>query len=136
MQLHDPALRRLWSELVDWFKANGSGKRFEGMHFERYVEKLHNLPPEFLAAVKQKKWLATTIPASEDGLEWRKAGYYVLNSVAGSFGDAAVCLLIMANTSIGTTPVLLGLEDELPRVREELTRSLLTRSGSARSAAA
>ncbi len=121
MQLHDPRLRQLWSEMVDWFKANGSGKRFEGMHFERHVEQLHNLPEEFLAAVKQKKWLATTIPASEDGLAWRKAGYYVLNSVAGSFGDAAVCLLIMANTSIGTTPVLLGLEDELPRVREELS---------------
>ena len=121
MQLHDPKLRQLWSELVDWFRANGSGKQYDGMHFERYVEKIHNLPPEFLAAVKRKKWLATTIPASEDGLEWRKAGYYVLNSAAGSFGDAAVCLLIMANTSIGTTPVLLGLEDELPRVREELT---------------
>jgi alkylation response protein AidB-like acyl-CoA dehydrogenase/electron transfer flavoprotein alpha subunit len=106
---------------VDWFKANGSGKRFEGMHFERYVEQIHNLPPEFLAAVTRNKWLATTIPASEDGLEWRKAGYYVLNSAAGSYGDAAVCLLIMASTSIGTTPVLLGLEDELPRVREELT---------------
>ena len=108
---------------VNWStgsRANGSGKRYAGMHFERYVEKLHNLPPEFLAAVKQKKWLATTIPAAEDGLEWRKAGYYVLNSAAGSFGDAAVCLLIMASTSIGTTPVLLGLEDELPRVREEL----------------
>ena len=52
MQLHDPKLRKLWGELVDWFKANGSGKRYEGMHFERYVEKLHNLPPEFLAAVK------------------------------------------------------------------------------------
>ena len=125
MQLHDPILRKLWSELVDWFQANGSGKPYEGMHFERYVEQLHNLPAEFLAAVKQKKWLATTIPASEDGLGWRKAGYYVLNSVAGSFGDAAVCLLIMANTSIGTTPVLLGLEDELPRVREELTPLVL-----------
>jgi alkylation response protein AidB-like acyl-CoA dehydrogenase/electron transfer flavoprotein alpha subunit len=121
MQLHDPKLRKLWSELVDWFQANGSGKRFEGMHFERYVEQHHNLPAEFLAAVKKNRWLATTIPASEDGLGWRKAGYYVLNSAAGSFGDAAVCLLIMANTSIGTTPVLLGLEDELPRVREELT---------------
>ena len=121
MQLHDPKLRRLWSELVDWFRTNGSGKRFDGMHFERYIELHHNLPTEFLAAVKQKKWLATTIPASEDGLAWRKAGYYVLNSAAGSFGDAAVCLLIMANTSIGTTPVLLGMEDELPRVREELS---------------
>ena len=127
MQLHDLKLRQLWSELVGWFKENGSGKRFDGMHFERYVEKHHNLPAEFLAAVKRNTWLATTIPASEDGLAWRKAGYYVLNSVAGSYGDAAVCLLIMANTSIGTTPVLLGLEDELPRVREELTPLVLDR---------
>ncbi|HEY6010863.1 MAG TPA: acyl-CoA dehydrogenase family protein, partial [Nitrospirota bacterium] len=38
----------------------------------------------------------------------------------GSFGDAGINLLIMASTSIGTTPILLGLDDELPRVREEL----------------
>jgi alkylation response protein AidB-like acyl-CoA dehydrogenase/flavin-dependent dehydrogenase/electron transfer flavoprotein alpha subunit len=120
MQLHDPKLRQQWRDLVDWFKANAGGKSFEGMHFERYVEKIHNLPEEVIAAVKQNKWLATYVPREADGLGWRKAGYYVLNSASGSFGDAAVCLLIMASTSIGTTPVLLGLEDELPRVREEL----------------
>jgi electron transfer flavoprotein-quinone oxidoreductase len=121
MQLHDPKLRQQWRGLVDWFKANASGTNVEGMHFERYVEQIHNLPREVIAAVKRNKWLATYVPPSEDGLGWRKAGYYVLNSASGSFGDAAVCLLIMASTSIGTTPVLLGLEDELPRVREELT---------------
>ncbi len=121
MQLHDPKLRQQWRELTDWFRTNGSGKSFGGMHFERYIEQIHNLPDEVIAAVKKNRWLATTIPQAEGGLGWRKAGYYVLNSASGSFGDAAVCLLIMASTSIGTTPVLLGLEDELPRVREELT---------------
>jgi len=57
------------------------------------------------------------------------------DSVAGSFGDAAVCLLIMANTSIGTTPVLLGWRTSSPACGRSSPRSLLTRSGSARSAA-
>jgi alkylation response protein AidB-like acyl-CoA dehydrogenase/electron transfer flavoprotein alpha subunit/ferredoxin-like protein FixX len=120
VQLHDPKLRGLWNELVDWFRTNCREKKFNGLHFERYVEKVHDLPEEIVSAVKEKRWLATYIPKTEDGLGWSKAEYYVLNSAAGSFGDAAVCLLIMASTSIGTTPILLGLEDELPRVKEEL----------------
>ncbi|MHB8843939.1 MAG: acyl-CoA dehydrogenase family protein [Nitrospirota bacterium] len=121
MQLHDEALRTRWVELAGWFRENCRDRDWNGLGFERTVEKLHSLPPEVIAAVREKKWLATYIPRSEDGLGWRKADYYILNSAAGSFGDAALCLLIMASTSIGTTPVLLGLEDELPRVREELS---------------
>ena len=120
MQLHDPKLRQLWTGLTDWFRQNASGRTYEGLPFERHVEKIHNLPAEIIEAVKEHRWLATYVPKAEDGLGWRKAEYYVLNSAAGSFSDASVCLLIMASTSIGTTPVLLGLEDELPRVREEL----------------
>lgn len=121
MQLHDEALRTRWIELAGWFRENCRDKTGNGLGFERTVEALHGLPAEIIAAVREKKWLATYIPKTEDGLGWRKADYYILNSAAGSFGDAAVCLLIMASTSIGTTPVLLGLEDELPRVREELS---------------
>jgi alkylation response protein AidB-like acyl-CoA dehydrogenase/electron transfer flavoprotein alpha subunit len=120
MQLHDQALRTRWIELVSWFRENCRDKDWHGLGFERTIEKLHSLPPEVISAVREKRWLATYIPQAEDGLGWRKADYYVLNSAAGSFGDAALCLLIMASTSIGTTPVLLGIEDELPRVREEL----------------
>jgi alkylation response protein AidB-like acyl-CoA dehydrogenase/flavin-dependent dehydrogenase/electron transfer flavoprotein alpha subunit/ferredoxin-like protein FixX len=120
MQLHDTHLRNRWSELTDWFKKNCRGKKFDGLFIERYIEKIHGLPDEVIEAVKNNKWLATYIPKSEDGLGWRKAEYYILNSAAGSFGDAAIDLLIMASTSIGTTPILLGLEDELPRVRQEL----------------
>ena len=120
MQLHDAKLRARWSGLVAWFKNNCSDKKFDGLHVERFIDRGHRLPDEIIAAVKENKWLATTIPVSEDGLGWHKSEYYILNSVAGSFGDAGINLLIMASTSIGTTPILLGLQDELPRVREEL----------------
>ncbi len=120
MQLHDAKLRARWIELADWFKKNCRDKKFDGLHIERYIEKVHRLPDEVLQAAKDNKWLATTIPGTEDGLGWRKAEYYILNAMAGSFGDAGIDLLIMASTSIGTTPILLGLEEELPRVREEL----------------
>ncbi len=120
VQLHDARLRNRWTELTDWFKQNCRDKKFEGLFIERYIEKIHGLPDEVIDAVKNNKWLATYVPKSEDGLGWRKAEYYILNSAAGSFGDAGIDLLIMASTSIGTTPILLGLEDELPRVRQEL----------------
>jgi electron transfer flavoprotein-quinone oxidoreductase len=120
VQLHDPRLRARWTELAGWFKKNCRDKPYDGLSIERYIEKIHGLPDEVIAAVKEHKWLATYIPESEDGLGWRKAEYYILNSAAGSFGDAGINLLIMASTSIGTTPILLGLEEELPRVRGEL----------------
>ena len=120
IQLHDPRLRSRWTELAGWFKQNCRDREYDGLFIERYIEKIHGLPPEIIEAIKERSWLATYIPKSEDGLGWRKAEYYILNAVAGSFGDAGINLLIMANTSIGTTPILLGLEEELPRVREEL----------------
>ncbi len=120
IQLHDPRLRARWTELAGWFKKNCRDRKYDGLFIERYIEKIHGLPPEVIEAIKERGWLATYIPKSEDGLGWRKAEYYILNAVAGSFGDAGINLLIMANTSIGTTPILLGLEEELPRVREEL----------------
>jgi electron transfer flavoprotein-quinone oxidoreductase len=120
MQLHDSKLVARWTELSAWFRKNCRDKKFDGLDIEHYVDKVHRLPDEIIAAIKQNSWLATYIPKSVDGLGWRKAEYYILNSAAGSFGDASIDLLIMASTSIGTTPILLGLEDELPRVREEL----------------
>jgi electron transfer flavoprotein-quinone oxidoreductase len=120
VQLHDTKLRQRWQELAEWFRANCRDRTYDGLAFERYVEKIHGLPDEVIESVKKHAWLATYVPQELDGLGWRKAEYYILNQAAGMFGDAGICLLIMASTSIGTTPVLLGLEDELGRVREEL----------------
>jgi electron transfer flavoprotein-quinone oxidoreductase len=120
IQLHDPRLRKRWEELSGWFKKNCRDKPFNNLFIERAIEKIHGLPDELVAAIKEQKWLATYVPKSEGGLGWRKAEYYILNSASGTFGDAGINLLIMASTSIGTTPILLGINDELPCVREEL----------------
>jgi alkylation response protein AidB-like acyl-CoA dehydrogenase len=90
IQLHDAKLRSRWNELADWFRKNCSERSYNGLPFERHVERLHNLPPEIVQAVKDKRWLATYIPKDQDGLGWRKAEYYILNSAAGSFGDAGL----------------------------------------------
>jgi len=121
MQLHDAKLRSRWEELVGWFKQNCRNAKFDNRDLERYIDKVHRLPDNVIQTVRKNRWLATYVPKSLDGLGWHKAEYYILNSVAGSFGDASIDLLIMASTSIGTTPILLGLDDELPRVREELS---------------
>jgi hypothetical protein len=44
MQLHDPKLRQLWTGLTGWFRENASGRTYEGLSFERHVERIHNLP--------------------------------------------------------------------------------------------
>jgi electron transfer flavoprotein-quinone oxidoreductase len=120
MQFDDANLFRRWTDLVAWFRTNCSERLFDGLPLERAIEKHHRLPQEIIEAVRKNKWLATSIPPSLDGLGWRKAEYYLLNAAAGSFGDASIDLLIMASTSIGTTPILLGLEEEMPRVHGEL----------------
>ncbi|MBI3597331.1 MAG: acyl-CoA dehydrogenase family protein [Nitrospirae bacterium] len=120
IQLHDPSLRERWQSCTDWFIENVWMKSFEGMHIERYVEKIHGIPDGMLEGFKKNGYFSTVIPSELDGGGWWKAEYYILTTAAGRFGDAGLLLLIMASTSIGTTPMLLGLEKELPLAAQEL----------------
>ncbi|MEK6683589.1 MAG: acyl-CoA dehydrogenase family protein, partial [Nitrospirota bacterium] len=120
IQLHDPSLRKRWEDCTDWFIKNFWTKHFDGMHIERYVEKIHGIPKGVLYGFKENGYFSTIIPPELDGGGWWKAEYYILTAAAGRFGDAGLLLVIMASTSIGTTPVLLGLEKELPRAAQEL----------------
>ncbi|MDH4134982.1 MAG: acyl-CoA dehydrogenase family protein, partial [Gammaproteobacteria bacterium] len=67
---------------------------------------------------------ATVVPQAYGGKGWNKAQYSVLSTLSMSIKDTSVGLLIMASTSIGTMPVILGLEKDLPKLREELGRCL------------
>jgi electron transfer flavoprotein-quinone oxidoreductase len=120
IQLHDPSLRKRWEDCNDWFIKNFWTKSFEGMHIERYVEKIHGIPKGVLYGFKENGYFSTVIPPELDGGGWWKAEYYILTTAAGRFGDAGLLLVIMASTSIGTTPMLLGLEKELPLAAQEL----------------
>ncbi|MBI3609731.1 MAG: acyl-CoA dehydrogenase family protein [Nitrospirae bacterium] len=120
IQIHDPSLRKRWEDCSDWFIKNFWTKSFEGMHVERYVEKIHGIPKGVLYGFKENGYFSTIIPQELDGGDWWKAEYYILTAAAGRFGDAGLLLVIMASTSIGTTPMLLGLYKELPLAAEEL----------------
>jgi electron transfer flavoprotein-quinone oxidoreductase len=120
IQLHDSSLRERWQNCTDWFVENIWTKSYEGMHIERYVEKIHGIPSGTLEGFKKNGYFSTVIPSELDGGGWWKAEYYILTTAAGRFGDAGLLLVIMASTSIGTTPMLLGLERELPLAAQEL----------------
>ncbi|MBI3812326.1 MAG: acyl-CoA dehydrogenase family protein, partial [Nitrospirae bacterium] len=120
IQLHDPSLRKRWEDCNDWFIKNFWTKSFDGMHIERYIEKIHGIPKGVLYGFKEHGYFSTIIPPELDGGGWWKAEYYILTTAAGRFGDAGLLLVIMASTSIGTTPMLLGLEKELPLAVAEL----------------
>ncbi|HEX9700679.1 MAG TPA: acyl-CoA dehydrogenase family protein, partial [Acidobacteriota bacterium] len=95
---------------------------FDGLPYGRYLEKIHIVPAEDLDYLIERGYLRMPIPAELGGEGAHKAEYYILCEMTGRFGDAALSLAIMANTSIGTTPVLLGLGQDLPRARAELEK--------------
>ncbi|HSG05610.1 MAG TPA: hypothetical protein VLB09_04340, partial [Nitrospiria bacterium] len=109
IQLHDSDLRARFDQSSAWFKKRFQDKSFEGLPLERYVEKIHGIPEGILPDFKKEGYFSTVIPSKYDGGDWWKAEYYILTTAAGHFGDAGLLLVIMASTSIGTTPVLLGI---------------------------
>ena len=120
IQLHDPKLRALWSQNYEWFLEHCDQDPDTGGPYEHYIERLHKIPPEMLKGFQDNGFFASVVPSELDGLGWQKIGYYLLVSGAMRFGDASLSLLIMASTSIGTTPALLSLDKEIPLVDKEL----------------
>ncbi|HEV3079406.1 MAG TPA: acyl-CoA dehydrogenase family protein, partial [Gemmataceae bacterium] len=51
----------------------------------------------------------------------QKVDYYLVTTNAQRLADFAVSLTIQANTSIGTTPILLARDKDLPRAKKELS---------------
>ncbi|MFQ5744417.1 MAG: acyl-CoA dehydrogenase family protein, partial [Acidobacteriota bacterium] len=98
------------------------GPRFDGLTYNRYLEKLHTIPRKDLDYLIERGFLRMPIPRRLGGEEAQKAVYYILCEMTGRYGDAALSLVIMANTSIGTTPMLIGLKQDLPRARAELEK--------------
>lgn len=92
--------------------------------YARTLDANHHLPDADVAWFAARNWYATLVPEELGGLGWKKADYALLNWQVMTEVDPSVSLLIMANTSIGTTPVLLGLERELVAAAAELTEAV------------
>jgi len=113
-----PFRERLEAEQRRRFK----DQRFDGLTYGRYLEKLHIVPDVDLDYMIDNGYFRMTIPTEFGGEGALKAMYYIVCEMFSRYGDAALALAIMGNTSIGTTPMMIGLYQDLPRARGELEK--------------
>jgi electron transfer flavoprotein-quinone oxidoreductase len=120
-QLHlDPDLRTYNERVRAYFRKNFADRTAEGMSYSRFIEKHHKVPEADIFALIDQGFLRMPIPKELGGEGLTKAHYYVLITNAMRYGEPGVSLTIQANTSIGTTPMLIGLKQDLPRARKDL----------------
>jgi electron transfer flavoprotein-quinone oxidoreductase len=117
-----PEMLAYWQEIEAELRARYVDKDFNGMPYGRRLEELHLIPQEDLDYIVARGWTRMPIAPELGGDGLLKAQYYILCMLIGRYGDAALSLAVMANTSIGTTPTLIGLYQDLPRARAELER--------------
>ncbi|MHB8253849.1 MAG: FAD-binding protein [Acidiferrobacter sp.] len=116
--LADPALRLMRSRVLRLLR---SGFRDpEGGPYGRFIDARHGIPTVDIDRLRTFQAFATIVPQDLGGRGLSKAEYAVLTSLLMGRADTSVGLLVMASTSIGTMPVLLALQKDLPRLHEEL----------------
>lgn len=108
------------SELVQRFRK----PRFEGRPYTRHVEHLHHIPLEDVRYLLDRGFFRLISPKAHGGLEELKAKYYILCSQMMRQSDPTQAIVVMGSTSIGTTPILIGLKEDLPAARKALAKLL------------
>ena len=88
--------------------------------YERYIERRHRPDPEDLDFCRSNGFFRMPIPRELGGEGRTKAEYYLLTTNAQRFVDVAISLTIQANTSIGTSPVLIARDKDLPKAQKDL----------------
>jgi electron transfer flavoprotein-quinone oxidoreductase len=91
-----------------------------GTIYERYIEAQHHPDESDLQFLRQQGYFRFPIPKELGGEGRRKAEYYLLIMQANQYADATISLLIQANTSIGTTPILQARDKDLPKARKDI----------------
>ncbi|HUW98065.1 MAG TPA: FAD-binding protein [Acidiferrobacter sp.] len=116
--LSDPALRRMRAQVLRLLR---SGFRDpDGGLYGHFIDARHAIPTADVDRLRAFKAFATIVPQELGGKGLGKAEYAVLTSLLMGHADTSVGLLVMASTSIGTMPVLLALQKDLPRLGAEL----------------
>ena len=119
---NDPELHAFREKVEADLRQRYVGTDFDGLTYNRHLEKLHTVPHDDLCYFVDRGFMRLPIPSEFGGEDALKAIYYIVCEMSGRYGDAALSLAIMANTSIGTTPMLLGMKQDLPRARGELEK--------------
>ncbi len=124
----DTELRAYYDELYQYFTEKFWNARFDGLPYYRLVEKLHMIPLADVRDMIARGFMRMYIPTEFGGQGLLKAHYYVLCPLSMRYADPSYALTIMAHSSIGTTPILLGLNQDLPRAKEDLQQFLSNQS--------
>lgn len=115
----DPDLAAKHRELVERLTAH-FGRLRDGLVYERYVEKRHRPDTTDLDFLRQQGYFRFPIPRELDGEAASKAHYYLLTNNVHRLADVSVSLTIQVNSSLGTTPVLLARDKDLPKALKEV----------------
>jgi alkylation response protein AidB-like acyl-CoA dehydrogenase/flavin-dependent dehydrogenase/ferredoxin-like protein FixX len=116
----DPVLAERDRQFRELLMGHFGGLR-DGLIYERYIERQHRPDQEDLDFCRQHGFFRMPIPKELGGEGRQKADYYLLTTNAQRHVDVAISLTIQANTSIGTTPVLLGRDKDLPKAQKEMS---------------
>jgi alkylation response protein AidB-like acyl-CoA dehydrogenase/flavin-dependent dehydrogenase/ferredoxin-like protein FixX len=96
----------------------------EGLPYERYIERQHRPDPADLDFCRRHGFFRMPIPRELGGEGRPKIDYYLLTTHTQRLADVALALTIQVNTSIGTTPILLARDKDLPRAQKDLAAFL------------
>jgi alkylation response protein AidB-like acyl-CoA dehydrogenase/electron transfer flavoprotein alpha subunit len=116
----DPVLARRNQRFEDLLSSYfGAGRG--GMSYERYVEKEHRPDDADLEFCRRHGFFRMPIPKELGGEGRPKVDYYLLTTNAQRLADVSISLSIQANTSIGTSPVLIARDKDLPKLERDVS---------------
>ncbi len=124
----DAELQAYYNQQYQYFTEKFWNARFDGLPYHRLVEKLHMIPLADVRDMIARGFMRVYIPTEFGGQGLLKAHYYILCPLSMRYADPSYALTIMAHSSIGTTPILLGLNQDLPRAKEDLQQFLADQS--------
>src|SRR5206468_13112093 len=106
------------------FTARYRERQWDGLSYQRLLERLHRLPPEELTFLHEHGFMRRPIPTEFGGEGAIKARYFLLTYLVARLGDFSTALTIQVNSTLGTLPILNGLA-EVRRARGNVQRSTL-----------
>src|SRR5205807_747452 len=116
----DAALAERNRHIRELFAEQFGQPRAAGLPYERYIERQHRPDAADLDFCRKHGFLRMPIPRELGGEGRPKVDYYLVTTNAQRLADVAVSLTIQANTSIGTTPILLARDTDLPKARKDI----------------
>ena len=128
LHLSDPSLSELREKTAAIWRERFLEPTFDGLPYPRLLERLHQIPARDVQWLSDNGYFRTVIPQIFGGSGWDKASYYAVCQEMMRKGDPTQAIVVMGSTSIGTTPILLGLKQEIPAERRAL-EALIRKDG-------